>query len=223
MGIQIPDIERQLVTVDVDKHFAHLPNCSCPTPGAEEMFNDHVLVETVIDGGKRALRFQFQSEVGGPFGGPSFTFWGRGYDFFAPYAVYLNEEGALYLRKTPLSLSGTRASEDSVKTYRTDALPRMTLMVASALGCVGTTHDDFALLALAQSIDAAASQLYTAGVELPKADAVAAQVGSATASRALDESSPYSAHASIAQSFCNWDDWEHFSFLACLGSSGGGL
>lgn len=222
MGIQIPEIARQLVTVDVDKHFAHLPNCSCPTPGAEEMFNDHVLVETVVDGGKRALRFQFQSEVGGPFGGPSFTFWGRGYDFFAPYAIYLNENGELYLRRTPLSFAGTHPVEDAGEQLRTDELSRMVVMVTSALGCVGTAHDDFALIALAQSIDAAAGRLSTVGGELPKHDQVAAQVISLTV-ETTREVSPYTVQASIAQSFCNWDDWEHFSFLGCLGASGAGL
>lgn len=169
--IKIPDIVRQNIPVDIDEHKGFMPSCSCVSPESAHMFDDRVIVETVVDKGMRALRFQFKSEVGGPFGksGPD---WKQ----FAPYAVYVNEAGEIFLRATLPTGTGATQDQEYGTQYRTDALPRMATMLFSALACVGVWYGQFELIDIAQSLGEHPELFYTSGGELPFTHRVAEQV-----------------------------------------------
>lgn len=201
MPIEIPEVARRTTPVDLDQNVSYMPNLSCPLVAAETVEDDRVIIETVTDGGERALRFQFESEVGGPFGvrNPLADFlasWGDirndtyqsfqaladAFDalhLYAPYAVYLNESGEIYLKATPVSMFGTDPLQDDMAVLSVgDAteLRRMAAILLGAISCHGYSEREGALVQWAQEMNGRIDALTTKGSDLPLEQHVKSQV-----------------------------------------------
>lgn len=144
--IDIPEIARREIPIDIKTNYAQLPNGNCALIAADQVTDDRVIVETLKDGGKKALRFQFKSEVGGPFGledplrewrrqFPPLFETGPKLQYYAPYAIYLTEEGEVYLRPTPARAEGTTQADDANERHAPDDLDRLLVLLTGALVC----------------------------------------------------------------------------------------
>lgn len=168
--LTIPNLPRTTIPVDIDANADYPPSLSCPVVRGEVVEDDRVIIEKVTDGGRGALRLQFQSEVGGLFGpqNPYKALLSRmsadaityaaikamadGFDqvhFYSTYAIYINDDGEVYARETPWSVTGTTQADDLPTRYNVgDAatLDRLVTMAFGAVACRGYVQDDPSLV-----------------------------------------------------------------------------
>lgn len=196
--MSIPDIKRMEVPVDVKENWGNLPNLNCAPYEAEKVTDDRVIVETVaLSDGRKALRFQFKSEIGGLFGmhqplgfAPERLYaierhtrvkgWAsqilQAQEAYAPYAIYVEEGGLMYAKDAVAGLSqAVDASTDGERMYKIDEPDRMLMILAGVLACGGMERKDGWFMALGDQLMHQQGNIRTAGEDLPKPDQVKSQ------------------------------------------------
>lgn len=174
--VDLPSVpEEKRLLIEIKSNESYLPSVTCNTL-QDKSTNDAVYLQSVEIGGKKALRFRFESEVGGYLGRRNpFTNlygartieanWTKKYGEISPYEIYLTEDSELYAREVETGAIHTLTEQNDPEVF-----VRAHALVLAALGCYGTVTGSYSMKDLMLLGAKMLPNLTSPGESLPEKD-----------------------------------------------------